>query len=83
MRGILIKLEEWLSPRGSKPDCDFFSEQENQEFKYIEDYDSEGEIISNQAPEGEISTMVNIKGSDAIKGSRVKVDGPLCGGLYI
>ena len=26
--------------------------------------------------------MVVIKGSDAIKGPRVKVDGPLCGGLY-
>ena len=26
--------------------------------------------------------MVVIKWLDAIKGSRVKVDGPLCGGLY-
>ena len=26
--------------------------------------------------------MVVIKWSDAIKGPRVKVDGPLCGGLY-
>ena len=26
--------------------------------------------------------MMVIKWSDAIKGPRVKVDGPLCGGLY-
>ena len=42
----------------------------------------EGARISNQAPEGAIFTMVVIKWSDAIKGPRVKVDGPLCGGLY-
>ena len=42
----------------------------------------EGARISNQSPKGEISTMVTIKKSDAIKGPRVKVDGPLCGGLY-
>ena len=39
-------------------------------------------MISNQAPEGAISTMVVIKWSYAIKGPRVKVDGTLCGVLY-
>ena len=34
------------------------------------------------APEGEISTLVVIKWSYAIKWPRVKVDGPQCGGLY-
>ena len=42
----------------------------------------EGAIISDQSPEGEIYTMVVVKYSYAIKGPRVKVDGPLCGGLY-
>ena len=42
----------------------------------------EGARIINQAPEGSISTIVVIKWSDAIKGPRVKVDGPQCGGLY-
>ena len=42
----------------------------------------EGARISNQDLEGAISTMVVIKWSDAIKGPRVKVYGPLCGGLY-
>ena len=48
----------------------------------IEDSAPERARISNQAPEGAISTMEVIKWSDAIKGPRVKVDGPLCGGLY-
>ena len=48
----------------------------------MEGLDPEGSIISNQAPDGEISTMVVMKFSDEIKGPRVKVDGPLCGGLY-
>ena len=38
--------------------------------------------MRNQASEGAISTMVVIKWSDTIKGPRVKLDGPLCGGLY-
>ena len=42
----------------------------------------EGARIINQAPEGAISTMVVIKWPDVIKGSRVEVDGPLCGVLY-
>ena len=71
-----------MSPRGSQPDCGFFSEEENQESKQIEDLAPEGAITSNQAPEGEISTMVVIKWSDVIKGLIFKVYGPLCGGLY-
>ena len=42
----------------------------------------EGARISNQATERGIYIMVVIKRLDAIKGPRVKVDGPLCGGLY-
>ena len=48
----------------------------------MEDSAPEGAIIINQASEGAISTMVVIKLSDEIKGPRIKVDGPLCGGLY-
>ena len=70
----MIKLGEWLSPRGSQPDCGFFSEEEKKESIQIEDSSSEGAIISNQAPEGDISTMVVIKWSDTIKEQRVKVD---------
>ena len=69
----MIKLEEWLSSRGS---------HYLQEFIRIEDSAPEGARIRNQAPEGEICTMVIIKWSYAIKGPRVKVYGPLCGGLY-
>ena len=71
-----------MSPRGIQPDCGFFSDDEKQESKQIEDLSPDGAIISNQAPEGEISTIVVIKFSDEIKWTRVKVDGPLCGGLY-
>ena len=71
-----------MSPRGSQPERGFFSEEDKQESKQMEDLDPEGEIISNQAPEVEIYTMVVIKWSYAIKGPIVKVDGLLCGGLY-
>ena len=71
-----------MSQRGSQTDCGFFSEEEKQESKIIEDSAPEGAIISNQAPERAISTMAVIKWSDEIKGPRVKVDDPLCGGLY-
>ena len=53
-----------------------------QESIRIENSSSEGAIIRNQAPEGAIATMVVIKWSDAIKEPIVKVDVPLCGGLY-
>ena len=39
-------------------------------------------MLSNQQPKGKISTMVIIKLSYAIKGPKVKLYGPLCGGLY-
>ena len=71
-----------MSPRGSQSVHGFFSEEEKQESIQAEDSAPEGAIISNQAPEVEIFTMVVLKWSDAIKGPRVKVDGPLCGGLY-
>ena len=76
------ELEEWLSPRGSQSVCGLSSEEDNQYSIRIEYSSPEGERISNQAPEGAIFTMVVIKWSDAIKGRRVKVDGPKCGGLY-
>ena len=71
-----------MSPRGIKHDCGFFSEEKKQESIKIEGSNPEGAIIINQAPEGAINTMVVISWSDAIKGRRVKVDGPPCGGLY-
>ena len=56
-------LEEWLSPRGSQCVHGFFSEDENQESIRIEYSAPEGAIITNQAREGGISTMVVIKWS--------------------
>ena len=43
-------LEEWLSPRGIQYVQSFFSEEEKQDTIRIEDSDTEGSIISNQAP---------------------------------
>ena len=60
----------------------FFSEEEKQESIQLEDSDPEVARISNQAPEEVTSIMVFIKWSDAIKGPRIKVDGPICGVLY-
>ena len=54
----MINLEYWLYPIGSRPDCGFFSEEDKQESKQIEYLDPEGAIISNQIPEGAISTIV-------------------------
>ena len=71
-----------MSPRGSQSIHGFFSEEEKQESIRIEDSAQEGARITNQDPEGAIFTMVVIKWSDEIKGPRVKVDGPQCGGLY-
>ena len=39
-------------------------------------------MISNQAPEGETSTMVVIKWSEKVEGSGENIDLQLCGGLY-
>ena len=54
-------LEEWLSPRGIQSVHDFFSEEERQESIWMENSVPEGVRISNQAPEGETSTMVVVK----------------------
>ena len=74
--------EEWLYPRGSQPDCGFFSEEENQQSIWIEYSAPEGAIIINQDPEGGISTMLVVKWSDKVEGSGDNIDAPLSGGLY-
>ena len=74
-------LEEWLSPIGSQPNRGFLSE-EKQDSIQIEGSAPEGVIISNQYPEGEISTMVVVKYSDKVEGSGDNKNTPLCGGLY-
>ena len=74
--------EEWLSPRGSQSVHGFFCEEEKQQFIQTEDSAPEGERISNQAPEGETSTMVVVKWSDKVEGSGDDIYLPLCGGLY-
>ena len=75
-------LDEWLSPRGSQSVHGFFSEEEKQQSIQTENSAPEGAIISNQAPEGETSTMVVVKWSDKVEGSGDNIDSPLCGGLY-
>ena len=75
-------MEEWFSPRGGQSVRGFFSEEDKQESIRIEYSSPEGAIINNPALEGAVSTIVVIKWSDAIKRPRVKVDGPICGGLY-
>ena len=71
-QGLLDQdLEEWLSPRVSQSVHGFFSEEEKKESIRIEDLAPEGARISNQAPEGETSTMVVVKWSDKIEGSGV------------
>ena len=76
------ELEEWLSPRGSQSVHGFFSEEVKQESIQTEDSAPEGARISNQAPEGETSTMVIVKWSDKLEGYRYNIDSTLCGGLY-
>ena len=75
-------LEEWLSPRGSQSVHGFFSEQDKQESIHIEDSAPEGAIITNQAPEGETSTMVVIKWSEKVEGPGDNIYSPLCVRLY-
>ena len=48
----------------------------------MKDSDPDGSIISNQAPEGETSTMVVFKWSDKVEGSGDDIDLPLCDELY-
>ena len=75
-------LEEWLSPRGSQSVHCFFSEEEKQQSIQMEDSAPEGEIIGNQAPEVEISTMVVVRWPDKVEGPGDNIYSPLCGGLY-
>ena len=82
-KGQLDKdLEEWLSPKGSQSVHGFFSEEDKQESIRMEHLAPEGEIISNQAPEEEISKIVVIKCSDKVEGSVDNINSPICGGLY-
>ena len=57
-----------MSPRGSQPDHGFFSKEDKH------DSDSEGEIISNQEPEGGTSTMEVVKWPDKVEGSGYNTD---------
>ena len=75
-------LEEWLSPRGSQPDCGFFSNEENKETIHIDGSAPEGEIISNPAPEGGTSTIVVLKWSDKVEGLVHNIENILYGGLH-
>ena len=70
-----------MSPRRIQPDRGFFSEEE-QESIHIEGSAPEGAMISNQYPEGEISTMVVVKCPDKLEGSGDNIDAPLCSRLY-
>ena len=45
----------------------------------MEDSTPEGAIISNQASEGETSTMIVVKWSEKVEGSGDDIDSPLCG----
>ena len=71
-----------MSPRGSQSVHGLFYEKEKQESIHIEDLAPEGAITSNQAPEGETSTMVVVKCSDKVEGYGDNIDSPLCSGLY-
>ena len=71
-----------MSPRGSQSVHGFLSEEEKQESIHTEDLAPEGARISNQAPEGETSTMVVVKWSDKVEGSRDDIYLSLCGVLY-
>ena len=70
-------LEVWLSHRGSQSVRGFFSEEYKKESICIEDSAPEGEIISNQAPQGVTSIMVVVKWSNKLEGSVDNIDSPL------
>ena len=70
-------LEEWLSPRGIQSVYGLFYEEENQQSMQIKDSAPEGEIISNQGPEGGTSTIVVVKWSDKVEGYGENIDSPL------
>ena len=56
-------LEEWFSSRQSQSVHSFFSEEEKQEYIWIEYSTTKGAITSNQDPDGGTSTIVVIKWS--------------------
>ena len=58
--------EDWLYSGGIQPDHGLLSEEDKQESIKIEGSYPEGAITSNQAPEGEISTMMLVKWSDKV-----------------
>ena len=58
------------------------SEEQNKESIQIEDSAPDGAIISNQAPEGEKSTMIVVKCSYKVEEFGDNIDSPLCSGLY-
>ena len=71
-----------MSPRGSQSVHGFFSEEEKQESIHTEDSAPEDAIISNQDPEGETSTIVDVKWSEKVEGSGYSIYSRMCGGLY-
>ena len=71
-----------MYPRESQSVHIFFSEEDKKESIRIENSAPEGERISNQATDGETSTMVVVKWSDKVEGYGDDIDSPLCGGLY-
>ena len=70
-------LEQWLSPRGSQSVHGFFFEEQKQESIQKEGLAPEGARISNQAPEGETSTMVVVRCSDKVQWSGDDIYSPL------
>ena len=68
-----------MSPRGIKPDLGFFYEKEKQESIQIQGSAPDGEIIINQDPEGDISTMMVVILSYKVEGLVDNIDNPLCG----
>ena len=68
-----------MSPRGSRPDHGFFSEEEEKESTQIEGTAPEGATIRNQYPEREISTILVVKWSDKVEGLIDNIYATLCG----
>ena len=61
-------MEELLSQRDIQSVRGLFSGEQKQESIGIEDSDPKGEIISDQDPEGGISTMLVVKWSYKVEG---------------
>ena len=71
------ELEEWFYPRWSQTGRSFFSDEEKEESIQIKCLDPQDAIISNQASEGEIYTMVVVKWSDKVEGLVDNIDNHL------